>query len=93
MLTLRQTYAIDECVRLFGNCGSVWGYVRHFVENGEAALINILTYPLPQLRRLKLKNQIVTHFGHGVDCSHHPLEVGKLHIGDPKGDITLGNQL
>ncbi len=43
--------------------------VGNYVENGEIVPLDTFLYPVFISQRLKLRNRIVWHFGHGLHCT------------------------
>ncbi len=64
-----QARIIAECVRLLHSQGSLCWQVGNHVYNREVFPLDIILYPLFKDHRLKLRNRIVWHFGHGLHCS------------------------
>lgn len=65
-----QREVIDECVRLLHPQGSLCWQVGNYVEEGEIIPLDTLLYPIFKRLRLKLRNRIVWHFGHGLHCTN-----------------------
>ncbi len=64
-----QAMIIEECARLLHPQGSICWQVGNHVQNGEVFPLDIILYPVFRKHRLKLRNRIVWHFGHGLHCS------------------------
>ena len=65
-----QRAVIDECVRLLKPSGSLCWQVGNYVENGEIVPLDTLLFPLFRDEfKLKLRNRIVWHYGHGLHCT------------------------
>ena len=60
---------IDELVRILRNEGSICWQVGNFVEDSEVFPLDIFYYGIFKKKRLKLRNRIVWHFGHGLHAS------------------------
>ena len=65
-----QERVIRECVRLLHSKGSICWQVGNYVQNGEIVPLDAILYPIFQNLRMKLRNRIVWHFGHGLHCSN-----------------------
>ena len=63
-----QSRVIAECVRLLDPQGSVCWQVGNYVDHGEIVPLDSLLYPVFRDYRLKLRNRIIWHFGHGFHC-------------------------
>ena len=61
-----QKRVIDECVRVLHPHGSICWQVGNYVDDGEIVPLDAVLYPLFRNHRLKLRNRIVWHFGHGL---------------------------
>lgn len=57
---------IRECVRTLAPTGSICWQVGNYVDNNHVLPLDILLYPVFDRLRLKLRNRIVWHFGHGL---------------------------
>ena len=64
-----QEEVIRECVRVLHPQGSICWQVGNYVENGEIIPLDTILYPIFQSNRLKLRNRIIWHFGHGLHCT------------------------
>jgi adenine-specific DNA-methyltransferase len=64
-----QQRVISECVRILAPNGSICWQVGNYVENGEIIPLDILLYPIFNKLKLKMRNRIVWHFGHGLHAS------------------------
>lgn len=60
---------IGECVRTLHPRGSLCWQVGNFVRKGEIIPLDTLLYPIFLEHRLKLRNRIIWHFGHGLHCT------------------------
>lgn len=63
---------IAECIRVLAPNGSLCWQVGNFVEKGKAGSIvplDILLYPVFAEHGLKLRNRVVWHFEHGLNCT------------------------
>jgi adenine-specific DNA-methyltransferase len=61
-----QKHIIDEIVPRLKTTGSLCWQVGNFVDNGEIVPLDIEFAPIFKAHRLKLRNRIVWHFGHGL---------------------------
>jgi adenine-specific DNA-methyltransferase len=66
----QQRMAIEECVRVLGDRGSICWQVGNYVENGEIVPLDIVLYPIFASLGLHLRNRVVWHFGHGLHASN-----------------------
>ncbi|KUG20973.1 adenine-specific methyltransferase [hydrocarbon metagenome] len=64
----QQGSVIRECTRALRPEGSICWEVGNYVENGEIVPLDILLYDCFRQNRLKLRNRIIWHFGHGLHC-------------------------
>ncbi len=64
-----QEKVIKECVRVLQYDGSICWQIGNYVENGEIIPLDVLLYPIFSNFKLKLRNRIVWHFGHGLHAS------------------------
>lgn len=64
-----QKQIIHECVRVMKNDGSICWQVGNYVDNGEIIPLDVLLYPVFAELKLKMRNRIVWHFGHGLHAS------------------------
>ncbi len=64
-----QVLVIEQCVKKLKEDGSICWQVGNFVENGMIIPLDILLYPIFKNLELKLRNRIIWHFGHGLQCS------------------------
>src|SRR3990172_5135125 len=64
-----QKKVIDESIRITKSTGSICWQVGNYVDNGEIIPLDILLYPIFTSYKLKLRNRIVWHFGHGLHAS------------------------
>lgn len=65
----QQHMAIEECVRVLDDRGSICWQVGNYVDNGEIVPLDIVLYPIFASLGLHLRNRIVWHFGHGLHAS------------------------
>ena len=65
----QQEAVIAECVRLLADSGSLCWQVGNYVDKGEVLPLDTLLYPIFRKQRMKLRNRIVWHFGHGLHCT------------------------
>lgn len=61
-----QKNMIFQCVELLKNSGSICWQVGNYVDNGEIIPIDYLIYPIFSNLKLKLRNRIIWHYGHGL---------------------------
>ncbi|MBK9120492.1 MAG: site-specific DNA-methyltransferase [Phycisphaerales bacterium] len=65
----QQAGIIRECVRILSDRGSVCWQVGNFVEKGAIIPLDSVLYPVFASFRLRMRNRIIWHFGHGLHCS------------------------
>jgi adenine-specific DNA-methyltransferase len=65
----QQRMAIEGCVRVLDDRGSICWQVGNYVDNGEIVPLDIALYPIFASLGLRLRNRIVWHFGHGLHAS------------------------
>lgn len=65
----QQRLAIEECVRVLDDRGSICWQVGNYVDNGEIVPLDIVLFPIFASLGLHLRNRIVWHFGHGLHAS------------------------
>lgn len=65
----QQRIAIEECVRVLNESGSICWQVGNYVQNGEIIPLDVVLYPIFASLGLSLRNRIVWHFGHGLHAS------------------------
>lgn len=65
----QQESIINELVRILHPNGSICWQVGNYIKKGELIPLDILFYPLFQEHKLKLRNRIIWHFGHGLHSS------------------------
>ena len=65
-----QRQTIETCVDILSPTGSICWQVGHYIKgsgrNKEAFPLDLVLYPVFKSLRLKLRNRIVWHFGHGL---------------------------
>lgn len=64
-----QAETIAEAVRICAPDGSICWQVGNYVENGEIVPLDVVLYPIFRAHKLKLRNRVVWHFGHGLHCT------------------------
>jgi len=64
-----QERVIKECVRVLADDGSICWQVGNYVDNGEIIPLDTALYPIFKSLKLKLRNRVIWHFGHGLHCS------------------------
>lgn len=65
----QQRIAIEECVRVLDDWGSICWQVGNYVDNGEIIPLDVVLFPIFASFGLHLRNRIVWHFGHGLHAS------------------------
>lgn len=65
----QQEKVIAECIRVLHPQGSLCWQVGNYVWNGEIIPLDTVLYPIFRQQKLKLRNRIAWHFGHGLHCS------------------------
>jgi DNA modification methylase len=65
----QQQSIINELVRILHPNGSICWQVGNYIKKGELIPLDILFYPLFREHKLKLRNRIIWHFGHGLHSS------------------------
>ena len=65
----QQRRVIEECVRVLDDTGSLCWQVGNYVRNGEIIPLDIPLYPIFASLKLRLRNRIIWHFGHGLHAS------------------------
>lgn len=65
-----QEEIISELVRTLSNRGNLCWQVGNYVDKGEIFPLDIFYYQIFKKYRLKLRNRIVWHFGHGLHASN-----------------------
>ncbi len=64
-----QRQVIGACVGKLDPGGSICWQVGNFVENGAIIPLDVELYPIFKDLGLKMRNRIIWHFGHGLQCS------------------------
>jgi len=64
-----QKEVIKECTRVLKPEGSICWEVGNYIENGEVFPLDVFFYEIFKDLRLKLRNRIIWHFGHGLHAS------------------------
>lgn len=66
-----QRLVIAECVRILRVGGSIcWQVGNHVNGHGQVIPLDLLLHPLfSQHKNIRLRNRIVWHFEHGLNCS------------------------
>jgi adenine-specific DNA-methyltransferase len=64
-----QSRVIAECVRILHPEGSICWQVGNYVQESEVFPLDTLLFPIFKNHKLKLRNRIIWHFGHGLHCS------------------------
>lgn len=66
----QQKEVIEGCVRTLNKSGSICWQVGNYIgKNSEVFPLDILLFPIFKELRLKLRNRIVWHFGHGLHAN------------------------
>lgn len=64
-----QREVIRECYRVLKDDGSICWQVGNYVDNGEVIPLDLLLYPIFSELKMKMRNRIIWHFGHGLHAS------------------------
>jgi adenine-specific DNA-methyltransferase len=64
-----QKHVIGECHRVLKSDGSLCWQVGNYVDNGEVIPLDLLLYPIFTELKMKMRNRIIWHFGHGLHAS------------------------
>lgn len=64
-----QREVIRECHRILKDDGSICWQVGNYVDNGEVIPLDLLLYPIFTELKMKMRNRIIWHFGHGLHAS------------------------
>jgi len=65
----QQKEIIVQCVNKLKNNGSICWQVGNYVDGSSIVPLDILLYPIFEKLKLKLRNRIVWHYGHGLHAS------------------------
>jgi DNA modification methylase len=65
-----QEKVIEELIRVTSSKGNICWQVGNYVEKGEIFPLDIFYYQIFKRHKLKLRNRIVWHFGHGLHASN-----------------------
>ena len=65
----QQENVIKELIRVTSAKGSICWQVGNYVEKGEVFPLDIYYYQIFKKYKLKLRNRIIWHFGHGLHAS------------------------
>jgi DNA modification methylase len=65
-----QEAIIEQLVRVLSDTGSICWQVGNYVEKGEIFPLDIYYYQIFKQFKLKLRNRIIWHFGHGLHASN-----------------------
>lgn len=60
---------IRECYRVLKNDGNICWQIGNYVDNGEVIPLDLLLYPIFTELKMKMRNRIIWHFGHGLHAS------------------------
>ncbi|XWN35607.1 MAG: site-specific DNA-methyltransferase [Roseivirga sp.] len=64
-----QQQVITECFRVLQPTGSLCWQVGNYVADGEIVPLDLLLYPIFKALKMKMRNRIIWHFGHGLHAS------------------------
>lgn len=64
-----QRSVIEKCAQKLKPEGSICWQVGNYAENGRILPLDILLYPIFRDIGLIMRNRIIWHFGHGLQCS------------------------
>jgi len=64
-----QEKIIEQLVRVLSEKGSICWQVGNYIEKGEVFPLDIYYYQIFKQFKLKLRNRIIWHFGHGLHAS------------------------
>ncbi len=64
-----QKKVINECHRVLKDGGHMCWQVGNYVDNGEIIPLDLLLYPIFNELKMKMRNRIIWHFGHGLHAS------------------------
>lgn len=65
-----QERIITKCVENLSPTGSICWQVGNYVSNGHVVPLDLELAPIFKKLKLKLRNRIIWHFGHGLHCKH-----------------------
>ncbi|MBN2611133.1 MAG: site-specific DNA-methyltransferase [Bacteroidales bacterium] len=65
-----QEEIISELVRILSERGNLCWQVGNYVDKGEVFPLDIFYYHIFKKHKLKLRNRIIWHFGHGLHASN-----------------------
>ncbi|MCL6099213.1 MAG: site-specific DNA-methyltransferase [Bacteroidetes bacterium] len=65
-----QEKVIEELIRVTSSKGNICWQVGNYVEKGEIFPLDIFYYQIFKRHKLKLRNRIIWHFGHGLHASN-----------------------
>lgn len=63
-----QTTVIKQCMRVLRRGGSICWQVGNYVDNGSIVPLDVLLYPIFVAAGATLRNRIIWHFEHGLNC-------------------------
>src|SRR3972149_9472534 len=64
-----QEKVIDELVRVLNKRGSICWQVGNFIEDREVFPLDFFYYNIFKGKKLRLRNRIIWHFGHGLHAN------------------------
>ena len=65
----QQETVIDQLIRVVSHKGSICWQIGNYVKNGEIYPLDIFYYQIFKKYKLRLRNTIIWHFGHGLCAS------------------------
>ena len=65
----QQEKIINECVRILKPSGSICWQVGNYIKKSQIIPLDIILFPIFNKLKLKLRNRIIWHFGHGLHAS------------------------
>lgn len=60
---------LQECHRILKTDGSICWQVGNYIDNGEVIPLDMLLYPIFTELKMKMRNRIIWHFGHGLHAT------------------------
>ncbi len=64
-----QNEIIEELIRVLHPTGSICWQVGNYIDDGEVFPLDVFYYNIFKAKKLKLRNRIIWHFGHGLHSS------------------------
>ncbi|MCX7005869.1 MAG: site-specific DNA-methyltransferase [Kiritimatiellaeota bacterium] len=65
----QQAQVIAECVRVLSTEGSICWQVGNYVNEGAIIPLDTVLYPIFASHGLRMRNRIIWHFEHGLNCT------------------------